>query len=466
MDTPLPQAPGWLLQLAREKRATPATRRELPAAGEPIKDGERNVRLFQIGCALRRQGATAEEIAYTLVFVNHHRCKPALDDDELNRIIESAARYESLPVKTTRAAAVQHTSPQGYSLADLRDKPIRPTRWLLERTIRQGVTVLASKPHKGKSWMLLDWALAASGGGKAFSGEVEIAHGPVLLVALQDSEQNMKERCEALLAPDEPWPQDCEVWHTCPPLNKGGEDAIRAWLQAHPAAALVGLDIWPIIRPPRGRHEDIYAFDVRETNRLHQIGEDFETTIVAVMHLNKNQSDDLQDLVQGSYGISGIAECTAVLTGPPRSPQAELHIYSRHAPGRELAIEFQGGRWTIMGDAAEVKRSAERQAVLQVLQQANNPLSIGDIALTLGWEKGRARVLCWRMASAGDIRSHGKATYSAFEHTPYSTTVVAARNPEIPEIPEIPETAEMLKRVSGVSPISGVPDTPETGALR
>jgi Fe2+ or Zn2+ uptake regulation protein len=55
-----------------------------------------------------------------------------------------------------------------------------------------------------------------------------------------------------------------------------------------------------------------------------------------------------------------------------------------------MAIEFdrQTCRWCPLGDAAEMRRSDERKAILEVLAKEEGPLSPGEIAELLGRSPG------------------------------------------------------------------------------
>jgi hypothetical protein len=76
-----------------------------PRTSEPrgrastIVHGERNVKLFQLACALRgRSGLGSEEIRATLLSMNERRCVPPLDALEVESIAASAAKYDSAPL--------------------------------------------------------------------------------------------------------------------------------------------------------------------------------------------------------------------------------------------------------------------------------------------------------------------------------------------------------------------------------
>lgn len=91
-ETPLAPCPGWLV--ARMQRGA---QRRLRADGAPLvlTAGERNDTLFRIACANRRYGLSAAALRDVLAVVNRAHCTPALPDDELARIADSAARYQA-----------------------------------------------------------------------------------------------------------------------------------------------------------------------------------------------------------------------------------------------------------------------------------------------------------------------------------------------------------------------------------
>ena len=65
-----------------------------PVPGECIPAGARNSTLASIAGRMRRAGCDTETIAAALRDVNARRCAPALDDNEVETIAESVARYE------------------------------------------------------------------------------------------------------------------------------------------------------------------------------------------------------------------------------------------------------------------------------------------------------------------------------------------------------------------------------------
>jgi hypothetical protein len=80
-------APEWLWREEPTRLRSPEVE-----PGGPIREGQRNSRLFRIACCLRRHGCTPREILHAIRCINE-RCVPPLDRRELDEIVRSAARY-------------------------------------------------------------------------------------------------------------------------------------------------------------------------------------------------------------------------------------------------------------------------------------------------------------------------------------------------------------------------------------
>jgi hypothetical protein len=81
--------PAWLVALCQE------TRRPAPvSADDPIRQGQRNSRLFRIGCSLRAHGVSEAAILGALGAINAVQCQPPLADVDLVRLAASCARYQ------------------------------------------------------------------------------------------------------------------------------------------------------------------------------------------------------------------------------------------------------------------------------------------------------------------------------------------------------------------------------------
>jgi hypothetical protein len=100
LDLPLAAPPVWLLEVLREER------RRLVFDGRPlvIPHGERNARLFQLACALRRYGLAPRALRGCLDAINAAHATPPLPAGEVARIAASACRYVPAGPDVARAA--------------------------------------------------------------------------------------------------------------------------------------------------------------------------------------------------------------------------------------------------------------------------------------------------------------------------------------------------------------------------
>lgn len=87
-------APEWLLKLLRDAQSRPAAGGGVKALPDKIRHGTRDDTIFREGCRLRRYGWTVDEIFASLKIVNASRCEPPLDDAQVRKCAESAAKYE------------------------------------------------------------------------------------------------------------------------------------------------------------------------------------------------------------------------------------------------------------------------------------------------------------------------------------------------------------------------------------
>ncbi|MFL6332058.1 MAG: bifunctional DNA primase/polymerase [Pyrinomonadaceae bacterium] len=113
--TPVIPAPEWLLEVFRPKAEAPRpinfqasahSHARAFSGGSTIVEGERNERLFRVGCAVWGKGEVGSrgELLERLMEVNLSRVSPPLDSDEVWKIAESVSHYP-LGAPVTEGAA-------------------------------------------------------------------------------------------------------------------------------------------------------------------------------------------------------------------------------------------------------------------------------------------------------------------------------------------------------------------------
>jgi hypothetical protein len=211
----------------------------------------------------------------------------------------------------------------------------------------------------------------------------------------------------------ETWPADLTFWTygQTEKLSAGGLDQLRAWITANPTAKLVIIDTLAKVRSgPQGK-ETAYDADYRELGALKALADETGVAIIVITHTRKAEADDPFDTVSGTLGITGAADTTLILTRD--SQGAILRATGRDVAEVETAVEFDRVlfRWSEIGDAAAVRRSSERAAVLDALFQAGGTMSLRDLAEETGQSYGAVRRLLPKMVRSGEVHKASKGKY-------------------------------------------------------
>lgn len=158
---PMPIPPELLRLLKGQKESTSASITSSTSSDGMILEGQRNDILFRKACALRRTGFSEVEIEEALLKMNS-RCDPPLDEGELHKIAESAARYEPSeagePNEKKEKKALFLTTPEPWSAS------VRGNALLDEITgiIRRFIVLPTQEVDAIALWVLHSWTAEAS----------------------------------------------------------------------------------------------------------------------------------------------------------------------------------------------------------------------------------------------------------------------------------------------------------------
>jgi len=289
----------------------------------------------------------------------------------------------------------------------LQGKKFPPLRYAVDGYLAEGLTLLAGKPKIGKSWMALDFAMAVATGGLAL-GSAQCRIGPVLYCALEDNHRRLQRRMSKLYGEVEDWPPGLHFATQVKRLDDGLIDDLRDWIETH-HPNLVIIDTFAGVRP-QGRR-DGYDADYSALSPLQEMAGELGVAILVIHHLRKMPGDDPFDMISGTTGLTGAVDTPFVLH---RGKQGvTLYGRGREIEEMEQAVEFVGGAWKVLGDAVEVRRSEERNAILEVLVGADEPMGPKEIADALGWKTDNVKQLVFKMHKDGEINKRGRGRYCA-----------------------------------------------------
>ena len=281
-------------------------------------------------------------------------------------------------------------------------KVFAPVRWIVPDLLPEGLALLAGKPKLGKSFAALDMAIAVASGGVAF-GSARCEVGDVLYCAMEDSERRLQERIRGLVPMGEP-PKRLTIEIRGLQVGNGLEAALTDWLDRCEAPRLIILDTLRCIRPPEQGRGSAYSEDAAALSPLLDlVRERPGLCIMVVHHVRKMDAEDPFDTISGTHGLTGVPDTLMVLARS--GERVTLAAKGRDLDDYEKALERDRGTgsWRIVGDARELAKTCEREAVLEVLREAGEPMRATEIATETGGKRENIKRLLARMAKAGEV---------------------------------------------------------------
>jgi hypothetical protein len=294
---------------------------------------------------------------------------------------------------------------RSLSAAALRKLKFPPINYVVPGYVPEGLTILAGRPKLGKSWLMLDLALAVAGGRETL-GAVRPVQGDVLYLALEDNQRRLQRRVDKLLgAFAQEWPSRLTFATEWRRMNEGGIDDLREWIDHALESCFIVIDTLAKVRPiATGKGGQTYDEDYRAIGELQRLANERRIAIVLIHHVRKMDAEDPIDTVSGTLGLTAAADTVLMLD---RRSDTGMTLYGRGRDIEEIetAIEFDrhSCRWTIRGEAAEIRRSDQRKKIIFALDESGEPLSPTDITDATGMPNRNVRQLLLKMVKSGEV---------------------------------------------------------------
>jgi hypothetical protein len=145
---------------------------------------------------------------------------------------------------------------------------------------------------------------------------------------------------------------------------------------------------------------------------LQRLANDRGIGIVVVHHVRKMDADDPLDTVSGTMGLTAAADTVLVLD---RRSDTGMTLYGRGRDVEEIEVAIcfdkQTCRWSVRGQATDIRRSDERGAILGALEEAGEPMSPSDISLAAGMPNRNVRQLLLKMVKSGEVEKAQRGQY-------------------------------------------------------
>ena len=271
---------------------------------------------------------------------------------------------------------------------DLLADTIPSPRPIVDGLLHEGMLLFGGKSKRGKSWLMLDLALSVATGGCVWQHFPTAEPQAVLYLALEDGRSRIQQRLRDI-QPGIQSTGQLQLLYNFPLLNDGGIERLRHYIETW-HYRLVVIDVLARVEPAvRGNSEKTYHDIYRMFAPLQELNRQHPFCLVMLTHLRKAEADDVFDTLHGSVAYQGAQDALWVLERPPRDAVGALHIREKDGDDQTLHVSFADGHWEFLGYDDEVKLSQGRQAILELFEEKERPLSIDEILKGLSRPRSR-----------------------------------------------------------------------------
>jgi len=271
-----------------------------------------------------------------------------------------------------------------WTAAELLDAEFPEPKWAIPDLIPEGLTIIGGRPKVGKSWLLLQAAIAVGTGGMFFNKRIE--QGNVLYVAFEDGPRRLQDRIKKMGMPRDAMVTFERNWK---PMQKGGLDDLVAEL----AAADYRLVIFDTLTRafPGLSQKDHPEVIGRCIDQIQTIATNRNISITFSDHTRKPNgfdSDPIDDILYSSEKVKS-ADVVLALYKEQGKAGAKLLGRGRDIEEIDLALKWDPELWCWqsdgnVGELAKTERQNELLTALETLGKAQ----ISDIAKAIGKNKG------------------------------------------------------------------------------
>ncbi len=246
--------------------------------------------------------------------------------------------------------------------------------------VHEGLWIFGGKSKRGKSWLMLDMALAVSSGTLAF-GALPSEKMKVLYICLEDGLRRVKSRM-AQFDIDEDLNYELDVVFEFPSLDNGGSEELYRAMDEY---GLVIVDVATKILPRTSSRGNVYEETYDILTPLHDKANAAHCTLILIDHLRKSTAEDIFDEIMGSVAKQGVADGLMVMERAPRENELLIHMRGKEFGEKIHALYFNGVNFQYRGEGDSFALKAEQQRIIDILlEEQGDFIGITDIMRALG----------------------------------------------------------------------------------
>lgn len=247
---------------------------------------------------------------------------------------------------------------QTITAAQLEEKEIEPTSFIIDGLLPCGLCVIAAPPKTGKSYLCLDIATKVATGAAFWNRKTSA--GSVLYMALEDSESRLHKRFNDIKA-ERPHNLHLttESQYT---ITNGLLDSLQEWIDGHDAPKLIVIDTLARVKGAGMPGLDAYHSDYQQFSPVQKFAMKNKVCIILVTHLSKQKgfaADDPFERITGSNGLFSVADASWIFSGK-REQEQELLISGRDVEYQRYQIKKDGFLWQLIGSVEQIEEQKMR----------------------------------------------------------------------------------------------------------
>jgi hypothetical protein len=449
--------PDWLVDLARQARPT---RHQSYQAGVTVKETSRYYYLISVAGRSRYNGFSETQIFEALCIANQN-CEPPENEATLRKYAQWAARkdmadpYALNPATLDVQASVapingtsQATTPTAQistiqtdvawgtpfnfdaamSARDLVKMMRVPPRFLVERLIPDGLTILAAPAKSYKSYFSLSLALATIGEGDWCDTFPVESTGNVVFFGLEAPTMQLRNRMYQLRPQFNPdtCPHDLIFFsgmHCLPPFKNGLQIAIEQVIERYTPRLIVIDPLSYLYR--LGRQDDLASATLDLLWPLAEMASKANVAIFAPEHMRKRSKDDVSvvDQLAGSHIKAAIVHGLLMMHREDEEIVIETTMRDAQSQALTLTLDFDSGQhrviWGYKGANLNIGQSrvdSMRLKTLEALREKRFPMKVMDIIANLGFPnttqtKDNLRQILHKAERDGDVAQSKRGEY-------------------------------------------------------
>ena len=159
------------------------------------------------------------------------------------------------------------------------------------------------------------------------------------------------------------------------------------------------------LQPPPGAGHD--GLDSASLSELRRWASGHPLAVVCLLRTRKAPAMDTNEAAANA--LFACADAVLLLDQDDCGPT--LDVCGRDVSKKQMGLSFDKGRWSLEGEAADFRLSAERQNILDVLRDHNQVMNPKEIAEVLDVPSRNVRQLLFHMLRDGEVVTPWKTGY-------------------------------------------------------